>query len=129
MRSDLVLKMSRQALLIIDHGSRRAEANASLEEVAAAIRKLRPELIVHFAHMSLAEPTIAQGFEQCAREGATEVIVHPYMLGLGQHAAADIPKLAAEAAAAHPGVSFRVTPPLGFDEKLAQLVLERAGLV
>lgn len=116
------------ALLIVDHGSRQPEANAALEELAALLRQLRPGLVVHCAHMTLAEPTTAQGFERCVRDGATEVLVHPYMLGPGRHALEDIPRLVAEAAARHPGVTFRVTPPLGVHRKLAELVLERAGL-
>ena len=120
--------MSKQALLIVDHGSTRKEANEMLGEVAGIIRALRPGLPVHFAHMELSEPTIAQGFERCVRDGATEVIVHPYMLSPGRHATKDIPNMVAECAARHPGVAFRVTQPLGLDTKIGEVVLGRAGL-
>src|SRR5690242_10905928 len=103
----------KKALLIVDHGSTRKEANDMLEAVAANCRKLMPDLSVHFAHMEIAEPNIAQGFEQCIKDGADEVIVHPYMLSPGRHATSDIPRMVAECAAKHPGVSFKVTAPLG----------------
>ena len=74
------------ALLIVDHGSRRAEANDMLEGVGDIVRKQRPELIVHTAHMELADPTIADGVRSCIADGATEIIVHPYMLSPGRHA-------------------------------------------
>jgi len=120
--------MPGQALLIVDHGSRQPDANAALEQLAALVRRLRPGLHVHTAHMTQAQPDIAAGFECCVRDGATEVLVHPYMLSPGIHALEDIPRLAAECAARHPGVAFRVTPPLGMHNKLAEIVLERAGL-
>jgi sirohydrochlorin ferrochelatase len=120
--------MAGQALLIVDHGSRQPEANLALEQLAVLVRQLRPGLVVHSAHMTLASPDLASGFELCVRDGASEVLVQPYMLSLGQHASADIPKLAAQCAARHPGVTFQVRPPLGVHRKLAELVLERAGL-
>ena len=120
--------MQKTALLIVDHGSTRREANEMLGDVAEILRRLRPDLIVHYAHMELAEPTIAQGFEQCVKDGAAEVIVHPYMLSPGRHATSDIPKMVADSAAHHMGVSFRVTEPLGLDDKIGEVVLRRAGI-
>jgi len=120
--------MSGEALLIVDHGSRQPEANAGLEQLAALVRQLRPDLAVEIAHMSLAQPDLAAGFERCVRDGATKVVVHHYMLSPGIHALEDIPRLAAECAARHPGVTFQVTPPLGLHRRIAEVVLERAGL-
>ena len=51
------------ALLIVDHGSTREEANRMLESVAEILRRQRPDLIVEIAHMELAEPTLDQGLE------------------------------------------------------------------
>jgi sirohydrochlorin ferrochelatase len=118
----------KKALLIVDHGSTRKEANDMLEAVAANCRKLMPGLSVHFAHMELAEPNIAQGFEQCIKDGADEVVVHPYMLSPGRHATSDIPRMVAECAAKHPGVSFKVTAPLGIDDKICEVIFKRAGI-
>ena len=116
------------ALLVVDHGSKRDEANQMLFGVAEMLRRQKPGLIVHVAHMELAEPTIAQGFAACVKEGATEVIVHPYMLSPGRHATKDIPNLAKEAAGNHPGVTMRLTQCLGIHDKLGEVVLERSGI-
>ena len=120
--------MDKKALLIIDHGSKRVEANEMLKFVAAIIKKQKPGLIVHVAHMELADPTIEQGFEACVAEGATEVIAHPYMLSPGRHVVSDIPKMVGDAAGRHPHVKFSVTKPLGLHKKIAEIILERAGL-
>ncbi len=117
-----------RALLIVDHGSRRTAANESLQEIATLVRELSPGLIVHIAHMELAAPDIPAGLAACVADGADEIIVHPFMLSPGRHATEDIPRIAREAAAAHSGVQVHVTPPLGVHAKLAEIVLERAGL-
>ncbi len=117
-----------QALLIVDHGSTRDEANRMLEDVADVVRRKRPGLIVHIAHMELAHPTLEEGVEACVRDGAAEVIVHPYMLSPGRHAAHDIPDMVTQTAVRFPGVRFRVTGPLGIHDKIGEVVIERAGL-
>ena len=121
--------MGRRAILLIDHGSRLDEANRLLDEVAALVRARAGEgALVFAAHMDLAEPTIAQGFARCVSAGATEVVAVPYFLGPGRHATEDVPRLVAEAARAHPGVSFEIGAVLGAHPLLAEIVIERAGL-
>ena len=116
------------ALLLIDHGSRRSEANEMLLEVAAEIRSLRPELIVEIAHMELAEPTLAQAVALLAGRGVTAINVHPYMLSPGRHATDDIPGMVNEVAERYPEIEFSVSAPLGVHRKIAEVVLERTGL-
>ena len=117
------------ALLLIDHGSRNHEANKLLEDVAELVRRRQPDLIVHTAHMTLAAPSIREGFSLCVGDGATEVVVHPYMLSPGRHALEDVPTLVEQAARDFPQVQARITPPLGLHPKLVDVILERAGIV
>jgi len=117
--------MKKQALLLIDHGSTRDDANDLLPRVARMVREMSDFEIVCYAHMELAEPTIQQGFDTCVAAGATEVIVHPYFLGPGRHSVSDIPRMVAEAAAKYAGVSYRLTEPLGLDPKIGELILKR----
>ena len=123
-----------KALIIVDHGSRLESANNMLQYVADLVRQAAPEttqnkLIVDSAHMELAEPTIEQTIDKCVAQGATEIIVHPYMLSPGRHATKDIPELVFRAAKKHPNVKTCVTKPLGLDKKIAEVILDRAGLV
>jgi sirohydrochlorin ferrochelatase len=114
-----------RALLLVDHGSRREEANAVLVRVAEMIRRLSGFPVVHYAHMEIAEPTISQGFDACVADGARQIIVHPYFLAPGAHYNEDIPRLVGEAAAKHPQVYWTITEPLGIHPKLCEVVLER----
>jgi len=117
----------KRAILIVDHGSRLAEANDMLVAVADMIKASSAEDIVHYAHMEIAEPTIEQGFDACVRDGAEEVIVSQYFLSPGRHSTQDIPRLVSEAASRHPGILYRVSEPLGLHPKMAEVVLARVN--
>lgn len=112
-------------LIVVDHGSKKPAANDLLLDVAALFKRVSGSAIVEPAHMELAEPTIEHAFDRCVAQGATLVIVHPYFLAPGRHSTTDIPRMTAEAAAKHPGIRFHVTQPLGLDEKIAALMLQR----
>lgn len=114
-------------LLLVDHGSRRAEANAQLDDMAARVRRLRPNAVVAAAHMEIASPSIGDGFAALAEQGATRVVVLPYFLSDGRHLSDDIPRHAAEAASRHPGMTFTVGKALGPHDALAALLLDRAN--
>ena len=113
------------AIVLVDHGSRRDEANRALEELAGLVRKAAPEQRVYTAHMEIAPPSLSDAVGECVREGAAEIVVVPCFLAPGSHSREDIPRLAREAAEDYPGVSVRVTAPLGPHPKLAEIVLER----
>ena len=115
----------KQGLLIIDHGSRRQDANQVVRQVARMVREKSSFLIVQHAHMELAEPTIQQGFETCVEAGVDEIVVQPYFLGPGRHSTADIPRMVGEVAQKHPYVSVRLSAPLGPHPKMGELILER----
>ena len=118
-----------KAILLVDHGSRKTEANDMLISMADLVQSMvGPDVIVRPAHMELAEPSIAAGFANCVEAGATEVIVFPYMLSPGKHSTSDIPRMVAEVAEAHPGLTYSVTEAFGIHEKLGEIILMRAGI-
>lgn len=112
-------------LVVADHGSRRSEAN---DQHVRFIRSWPPDpryVAVEPAHMELAEPSIARAFDACVAAGATTVVVAPYFLGPGSHWDRDLPALAGEAAARHPGVHYLVAAPLGPHPLLRAVVDQR----
>ena len=115
-----------KAILVVDHGSRRAEANAALEDVVKLVQARAPKgTCVMAAHMELCAPSINEAIARLAAEGITELVVHPYFLGEGRHVTEDIPALVAAASTGFPGLSVRITKPLGLHALLAELVLVR----
>jgi len=120
---------SMRAILLIDHGSVKAEANHMLDCMANLLQSMvGPEVIVRAAHMELAEPLIPQGVDACVEAGATHLVVFPYMLSPGKHSTRDIPRIVAEATRQHQGLRVRVTPAFGVHAKLAEVIAERAGV-
>jgi sirohydrochlorin ferrochelatase len=118
-----------KGILIVDHGSQKREANEMLRSMADLIQAMAGhDVVVRYAHMELAEPDIAAGFSSCVQSGATDITVFPYMLSPGRHSTADIPRMVANVAKTFPNVRFSVTPAFGLHEKLAEVVLERAGI-
>jgi sirohydrochlorin ferrochelatase len=119
--------MQTNGVIIVDHGSRRVESNRMLEELARlfARRFAGKYSIVEPAHMELAEPSIGTAYERCVSRGATQVVVCPFFLGPGKHWTQDIPRLAAEAAARFPQTTYHVSPTLGIDDLILDLLDKR----
>ena len=120
-----VLDRDSIGIVVVDHGSRRAESNRRHEDFVAEWRPRSGYTIVEAAHMELAEPSIGAAFDACVAAGATTIVVAPYFLWPGNHWERDIPELASEAAARHPGVQFVVTAPLGPHPLLMDIVDDR----
>ncbi|RAP31755.1 cobalamin biosynthesis protein CbiX [Candidatus Marinamargulisbacteria bacterium SCGC AG-343-D04] len=117
-----------KALLIVDHGSKRQEANDMIFDVVSLLEGLSPELIIEASHMELAEPTIEEGIHACVQRGATEIVVQPYMLSPGRHSTSDIPRMVKEISEQYLNISIRVSSHLGVHTKIAEVLLEKADL-
>lgn len=113
------------AVVIVDHGSRRAESNAFHERFVAEWQAQHGYPIVEPAHMEMAEPSIGAAVEACVARGATRVIVAPFFLWPGKHMERDIPALVAEAAERYDHVTFTVAEPLGPHPLLGDIVAAR----
>ncbi len=114
-----------KAILLVDHGSVKAEANELLGEIVRLVERIAPDYHVEAAHMELAPPDIADAVAACVKAGSTDITVMPYMLAPGRHSTDDIPRMALEAAERHEGVRVRVSEPLGADSRLAEIILTR----
>lgn len=114
-----------RALLIVDHGTRSADANAALAEFASRVAEARPDWWIAHAHMELGKPDVPSAIDALVLEGATRIHVHLHFLGRGMHVRETIPELVAAAREKHPGIEIRVGDALGEDPRLVELVAER----
>ena len=113
------------AVLLIAHGSRRADANADLVRLAEILRQRREYPIVEIAYLELASPTIPEGARACVERRARCVLMLPYFLSAGAHVVEDLERFRAELSAEFPGTEFRLCPPLGLHPFIVDVVLER----
>jgi sirohydrochlorin ferrochelatase len=114
------------ALLLMAHGSRRPEANADLDYIAAAMRADGRYPIVEVGFLELAEPTIPAGGAKCVERGATAVVMLPYFLSPGVHVQDDMAEIRRELTDRFPGVRFTLAEPLGRHPLLLDVVRDRA---
>ena len=113
------------AVMIVDHGSRRAESNAMLHQATERFAADSQYEIVEPAHMELSEPSIATAFDRCVQRGAMRVIVFPYFLSPGRHWTEDIPTLVAKASRQHPNIEWLVTAPFGLHPDMNAIISDR----
>ena len=113
------------AVLLIAHGSRRAEANADLLTLAERVVSQGGYAIVEVAYLELTPPTIAEGGRACVQRGATRVLMMPYFLSAGVHVVQDMEIARQALLAEFPHVQFDLCPHLGLHPLMTQIVLSR----
>lgn len=113
------------AILLIGHGSLRAEVATAFRALADLVRGAAGCQLVEVAFLACGEPDIAAGIERCVDQGGQRIVLCPYFLFAGSHVRHDLPAAMAAAAKRHPGVELLLAEPLGVHAKLAQVVCER----
>ena len=117
-----------RALVIVDHGSRLPEAHAHLEKIAAQVRERAPGWRVYAAHLELADPSLEETLDACARDAVSEVTVHPLLLLPGRHLSSELPSRVRRAAAENPALRIRISSALGSDPRIAEWLLRSCGI-
>lgn len=116
----------RTALLLIAHGSRRAEANADLDFVAEQVRSRGVFAIVETCFLELAEPDIPTGAARCVAQGAERIVMLPYFLSPGVHVRSDLEEFRRDLTE-RLGIPIVLAEPLGQHPFLVEIVLQRAA--
>ncbi|MDD2320144.1 MAG: CbiX/SirB N-terminal domain-containing protein [Geobacteraceae bacterium] len=113
------------AILLMAHGSRIAEANQAVNQIAAMVKDFTDYQIVEVSFRENHAPTIQQGIDACVAQGAERILLIPYFLYMGAHVQEDLPKEMEEARLRHPGVEMAMGKHLGVHKRLAKLVIDR----
>lgn len=115
----------RRGVLVVGHGSRRAEANEDVRAAAWSIGEHGCFRLVEPAFLEIEHPNISEGFARLVQQGARDITVHPYFLSPGRHTRGDIPVKVSEAASRHPGITYRITEPLSAHRLVIEASVER----
>jgi sirohydrochlorin ferrochelatase len=113
------------AILLMAHGSRIAEANNAVNEIAAMVKRMSGYEIVEVSFRENHSPNIQEGIDACVKQGAERILLAPYFLYMGAHVLEDLPKELEEAKLRHPGVEMAMGKHLGVHKRLAKLVIDR----
>lgn len=114
------------AVLLIAHGSRRAEANAELHTVAKSLADRGRYSVVRVSYLELAEPSIAEGGASCVEAGAAEVILLPFFLSPGRHVVEDLTAARDALRERFPAVQFTLAGALGSHPLILDALADRA---
>lgn len=119
--------MMNKGILIVGHGSKSSDAVREFEQMVAYTSRQTGDFVVKGAHMELAEPNVPDTVESLVAAGVTDIRVLPYFLYTGNHIKHDIPGILAEEKRKHPHVTFRFGKALGFEPRIADILLAKAG--
>ncbi|MEU3964326.1 sirohydrochlorin chelatase [Streptomyces buecherae] len=105
--------MHATALVVIAHGSRDPRHAATVTELTARVRALRPGLRVEVGYLDFCAPSVSQVLSRLAADGVRDVVAVPLLLTHAFHAKADIPAVLDAARAALPRLNVRQAAVLG----------------
>mgnify|MGYP000211960883 CR=1 FL=1 len=122
-----------RGIVILGHGSRARvwEANQLLLQIVEKFKQKTGEQNVKPAYMNVKSggPTLEQAIEELIREGFTEIVVAPWFLTDGLHIREDIPEIIDSIKEKYPEVQIALAKPLGADNRLVDILIERIGEV
>jgi sirohydrochlorin cobaltochelatase len=107
-------------IIILGHGSRRAEANQGFLKVARKVSLLLGRTVTP-AFMAHDHPSLPEAVEGKILRGALRIIVMPLFLFRGVHVTVDIHEELRELREQHPNVEIVFANELGADDGIANL--------
>ena len=116
--------MKATEIILLGHGSRRAEANQGLIVVAAKVSLLMGQTVTP-AYMAHDHPSLQEAVEAKIKNGALKIVIMPLFLFRGIHVSVDIHEELREIRAQHPNVEIVFTKELGADDGIANLAALR----
>jgi precorrin-8X/cobalt-precorrin-8 methylmutase len=124
--------MDKVALILIGHGSKLPYNRENLEKLAEILRKKSRFKLVEISFMVRNRPTIPEAIANIAKQGATKIVLIPAFLAHGVHTEQEIPEMIGlkgkEPVLKTQGIEIVYGEPLGADERIAEIIEEKALL-
>ena len=112
----------RRAILLLAHGSRDPAWSAPFVRLRDKVASRSPAAIVVNAYLEHTLPDVLTAARHAVDQGAARIEIVPVFLGPGGHVRSDLPRLAAEARSALPGVEVTLTAPIGESEAVLDAI-------
>ncbi len=114
--------MAAPALIALAHGSRDPRSAATVKQLVAEVKAMRPDLKIEAAFLELSKPSFDTVVDRLVRSGHDEIVVVPLLLTEAHHARVDVPAAVAGAMARHEGVAIRATKVLGLEQAFLEVL-------
>jgi precorrin-8X/cobalt-precorrin-8 methylmutase len=122
--------MDKIGLIIIGHGSKLPHNRENLEKLADILRKRAAFKTVEISFMVRNKPTISEAIESLAKKGVSKIVLVPVFLSPGVHTTLEIPEMIEmkekEPLLKERGIELVYGEPLGSDERIAEIIEEKA---
>lgn len=113
-------------LLVLGHGSKAAEADEIFTTIVNHVREISGFEHVAMGSLQLSRPTFAEGVQTLLEKGVQEMVIMPMFIFRGNHVKFDIPEELENLRKEYPDVRFVMAEPIGADNRLADIIEERA---
>lgn len=123
-KNNITLSKKEIDILLIGHGSKDPEARTSLKYIVNELKCQYRN--IGYCFLEIEQPNILQGIEEAAKKSPQILIVVPYFLHKGAHVKRDIYEDLTPAIERSKIKNIFITEHLGTDDKLVDLVIERA---
>lgn len=115
-----------QAIILFSHGSLLCGSGVALDAHARRLQSRGLAPMVEVGYLNYSKPSFLEAVQRCVDAGAHRIVVTPYFLVPGYFVKVDLPKAVDAAKALFPEVEFVVAEAIGFDERLADALIESA---
>jgi sirohydrochlorin cobaltochelatase len=112
----------KDGIVLFAHGSRDPEWARPFERISDEVARRLPQVTVCLAYLELMRPTLDEAVAALAAAGAGSIRIVPLFLGQGGHVKEDLPRLAANAAAARPALRLILEPPIGEQPQVIEAI-------
>ena len=115
------------AVVLFSHGSLLCGSGEALLEHAERLRSRGVAPIVEVGYLNYTSPHFSETVSKLVSEGAARILVAPYFLVPGKFVRVDLPAAVKAAQEQYPHVEFVIAEAIGYDERLADAIIESAG--
>ena len=115
-----------EALLIVAHGSRRPDTGRVMERLCEDVAR-KVSFPVALGYLQFQHPSVEEAIADLFQRGIRSLTVVPAFLSWGTHVTEDLPRLLQTMRKRYPEMRLFLAEPLGYDERLAEILLTRAS--
>lgn len=113
---------NKSALILFAHGARDPRWAAPFQRLQAMTQASLPDVTVSLAFLEFMTPSLPELAAQLVADGCENITLAPVFLGQGGHVLRDLPVLAGEIRAAHPGLQLKIANAVGEEETVLQAI-------
>ncbi|MEM3382927.1 MAG: sirohydrochlorin nickelochelatase [Nitrososphaerales archaeon] len=122
--------MEEVGLILVGHGSKLPYSKENLEKLASILKKKSRFKVVEVSFIVRDSPKIPEAIEKVIKQGIRKIVLIPTFLAHGVHTERDIPEMLElkkeESTLKSQGVEIIYGEPLGSDERIAEIIEEKA---